>query len=100
MENEKAISPRRMSFAQRLDAQIRFSSKLANKKIYDVTKSSTKKTSSFTNYTKEQIITKEIPVIQNTKTRWGLGVQAGVGAGKGGLSPYVGIGVSYNLLSW
>lgn len=56
MENEKAISPRRMSFAQRLDAQIRFSSKLANKKIYDVTKSSTKKTSSFTNYTKEQIM--------------------------------------------
>ena len=44
------------------------------------------------------IITKEIPVIK--KTRWGLGVQAGVGAGKGGLTPYVGVGVSYNLLAW
>ena len=44
------------------------------------------------------IITKEIPVIK--KTRWGLGVQAGVGAGKGGLTPYVGVGISYNLLSW
>ena len=43
-------------------------------------------------------ITKEIPVIK--KNSWGLGVQAGVGAGKGGLSPYVGVGVSYNLLSW
>ena len=49
-------------------------------------------------YQTNMVITKEIPVIK--KTRWGLGVQAGVGAGKGGLSPYVGIGVSYNLLSW
>ena len=48
--------------------------------------------------TQSLIITKEIPVIK--KTRWGLGVQAGVGAGKGGLTPYVGVGVSYNLLSW
>ena len=51
-------------------------------------------------YTESLIITKEIPVIQVKKTRWGLGVQAGVGAGKGGLTPYVGVGVSYNLLSW
>ena len=49
-------------------------------------------------HTESLIITKEIPVIK--KTRWGLGVQAGVGAGKGGLTPYVGVGVSYNLLSW
>ena len=49
-------------------------------------------------HTQSLIITKEIPVIK--KTRWGLGVQAGVGAGKGGLTPYVGVGVSYNLLSW
>ena len=49
-------------------------------------------------HTKQVIITKEIPVIQ--KTRWGIGVQAGVGAGKGGLTPYVGVGVSYNLFSW
>ena len=49
-------------------------------------------------HTNQLIITKEIPVIK--KTRWGLGVQAGVGAGKGGLTTYVGVGVSYNLLSW
>lgn len=49
-------------------------------------------------HTENMIITKEIPVIK--KTRWGLGVQAGVGAGKGGLTPYLGVGVSYNLLSW
>ena len=49
-------------------------------------------------HTQSLIITKEIPVIK--KTRWGLGVQAGVGAGKGGLTPYVGVGVSYNLISW
>ena len=51
-------------------------------------------------FTRDQIIIKEIPVIKVKKTRWGLGVQAGVGAGKGGLTPYVGVGVSYNLLSW
>ena len=49
-------------------------------------------------HTQSLIMTKEIPVIK--KTRWGLGVQAGVGAGKGGLTPYVGVGISYNLLSW
>ena len=49
-------------------------------------------------HTENLIITKEMPVIN--KTRWGLGVQAGVGAGKGGLTPYVGVGVSYNILSW
>lgn len=49
-------------------------------------------------HTESLIITKEIPVIK--KTRWGLGVQAGMGAGKGGLTPYVGVGISYNLISW
>ena len=49
-------------------------------------------------HTNQLIITKEIPVIK--KNRWGLGVQAGVGAGKGGLTPYVGVGISYNLISW
>ena len=48
--------------------------------------------------TQSLIITKDIPVIK--KTRWGLGVQAGIGAGKGGLTSYVGVGISYNLISW
>ena len=51
-------------------------------------------------YTKEQIITKEIPVIQITKTRWGLGVQAGYGISNQGLTPYIGVGISYNIISW
>lgn len=51
-------------------------------------------------YQKNMVITKEIPVIQVKKTRWGLGVQAGAGVGKDGLTPYVGVGVSYNILSW
>ena len=34
------------------------------------------------------------------KNKWGLGVQVGYGASKQGLSPYVGIGVSYNIFTW
>ena len=51
-------------------------------------------------YQTNMVITREIPVIQVKKTRWGLGVQAGAGVGKDGLTPYVGVGVSYNILSW
>ena len=51
-------------------------------------------------FTQEVVITKEIPVIQVKPTRWGLGIHAGYGAGKDGLTPYIGVGVSYNLLSW
>ena len=51
-------------------------------------------------FTQEMVITKEIPVIQVKKTRWGVGIQAGAGVGKDGLTPYVGVGVSYNILSW
>lgn len=51
-------------------------------------------------FTRNQIIIKEIPVIQVKKTRWGIGVQAGATAGKDGVIPYVGVGVSYNILSW
>lgn len=49
-------------------------------------------------YRSQIIITKEIPV--NVQSRWGIGVQGGVGVGKDGLTPYVGVGVSYNLISW
>lgn len=51
-------------------------------------------------FSQDLIITKEIPVIQVNKTRWGIGVQAGVTADKEGVMPYVGVGVSYNILSW
>ena len=49
-------------------------------------------------HTQSLIMTKEIPVIK--KTRWGLGVHAGYGISNQGLTPYVGVGVSYNLLTW
>ena len=45
-------------------------------------------------------ITIETQVPVKVKTHWGLGVNAGYGVGKGGLTPYVGVGISYNLLSW
>lgn len=32
--------------------------------------------------------------------RWGLGIQAGYGVSREGLSPYVGIGISYNIFTW
>ena len=51
-------------------------------------------------YQTNMVITKEIPVIQVKKSRWGLGIQAGYGVSKDGLSPYIGVGVSYNVLSW
>lgn len=55
-------------------------------------------------YQTNMVITKEIPVIQVKKTRWGLGIHAGFGAGLTGThvyyTPYVGVGLSYNILSW
>ena len=45
-------------------------------------------------------ITIETQVPVKVKRHWGLGVNAGYGVGKGGLTPYVGVGISYNLLSW
>ena len=45
-------------------------------------------------------ITIETQVPVKVRSHWGLGVQAGMGAGKNGLTPYVGVGISYNLISW
>ena len=48
-------------------------------------------------YPKTTTITK----IQSPKPqKWGLGVQLGVGACKTQLSPYIGIGISYNIFTW
>ncbi len=49
-------------------------------------------------YRTEKVINHIIPVKVNP--RWGIGIQGGVGAGKGGLTPYVGVGVQYNILTW
>ena len=43
-------------------------------------------------------IEKQVPV--KVKSHWGLGVNAGYGVGKGVFTPYIGVGISYNLLSW
>lgn len=49
-------------------------------------------------YRTEKFINHIIPVKVNP--RWGVGIQGGVGVGKGGLTPYVGVGVQYNILTW
>ena len=46
----------------------------------------------------ERVILKTVPV--KDRSRWGIGVQAGYGASRQGLSPYIGVGVSYNILTW
>lgn len=39
-----------------------------------------------------------ITITQKDKSkRWGIGIQTGYGFGKNGASPYIGIGISYNL---
>ena len=43
-------------------------------------------------------ITKEVE--RKESARWGIGLQAGMGASRTGLTPYVGVGVQYNLLAW
>ena len=52
-------------------------------------------------YTTDRIIVKELQ--RTRRTRWGVGLQVGYGMqlnGQWRASPYVGVGVSYNLLSW
>lgn len=46
-------------------------------------------------YSRTTTITKTTPVY--IKKRWGIGVQVGVGVTNNKVSPYIGIGVSYNL---
>ena len=59
---------------------------------------------SVTHFVQETIITREISVPVKVKSRWGVGIQVGYGAGVNGkqvyLTPYVGVGISYNILSW
>lgn len=35
-----------------------------------------------------------------TKPKWGVGLQAGYGATHGGIYPYIGFGLTYNLITW
>lgn len=43
-------------------------------------------------------VTKYVPV--PVRKRWGVGVTGGWGFGKDGLTPFVGVGVSYNLINF
>lgn len=56
------------------------------------------KVDSVVHYVQGQVIIQER--IKAQRCRWGLGVQAGMGVCKDGITPYVGVGVSYNILSW
>lgn len=38
--------------------------------------------------------------VVKTSDKWGLGVHVGYGASEQGVSPYIGIGVSYNIFTW
>lgn len=59
---------------------------------------------SVTHFMQETIVNREISIPVKVKSRWGLGIQVGYGAGVNGkqvyLTPYVGVGISYNILSW
>lgn len=54
-------------------------------------------------YISERIVTKEVTIHVKKPCRWGVGVHAGYGVQFGAqvsTAPYIGIGISYNILSW
>ena len=55
-------------------------------------------------YVTERVVTRTETISVNNKKRWGLGVQVGYGIGLDkncmSMHPYIGVGVSYNLINW
>lgn len=51
-------------------------------------------------FRESKIVTIEKTIPVKVRSKWGIGIQAGYGATENGLTPYVGVGLSYNLLSW
>lgn len=54
-------------------------------------------------YISERIVTKEVTIHVKKPCRWGVGVHVGYGVQFGAqvaTAPYIGIGISYNILSW
>ena len=47
-----------------------------------------------------QVVTNTVTVPVVKRTRWGVGIQAGYGISDKGLTPYIGAGLSYNILAW
>lgn len=54
-------------------------------------------------YMTKQVVTISREVVTKTHPKWGVGIQAGYGIGFSQnitASPYIGIGVTYNIISW
>lgn len=51
-------------------------------------------------YPKTKTVTQYMTRETVRKTRWGIGVQAGYGISDRGMSPYIGLGINYNILTW
>ena len=57
-------------------------------------------------YTQDRVVTQEVVKTVKQKTRWGVGISAGYGVAINTTdqtlkpSPYIGIGIHYNLISW
>ena len=51
----------------------------------------------------ERVVTRELTKIVNRPCKWGVGIHAGYGIQLGGqvrTAPYLGVGVTYNIISW
>ena len=54
-------------------------------------------------FLKKIVVNREISTPYKVKSRWGIGIQAGYGVyynGQVKTAPYIGVGISYNILSW
>lgn len=51
-------------------------------------------------FAETKVITQTITQTIKERPRWSLGITGGYGAGKDGLTPFVGVGISWNFLSW
>ena len=55
-------------------------------------------------FVSERIVTRELTKVVKKPCRWGIGVNVGYGGtynnGRVFASPYIGIGISYNIISW
>ena len=50
---------------------------------------------SVTHFSSDAVVTR---TVTGRPKRWGIGVSAGYGMSKDGLSPYIGLGISYNII--
>ena len=54
-------------------------------------------------FVSERVVTRELTQVVKKPCRWGVGIHAGYGIQLGEqvkTAPYIGVGVSYNILSW